>query len=189
MAQVSTKDFWRKKIKNIRDKISLEEKIMAEKKIRKKIYSLKEYKNSKLVMSYVSFSNEVDTRIFIKETLKTKRVAVPKIDFMKKEIIPVEINSLNGLEKNRYGILEPTSFENKVAVNEIDLVIVPGIVFDINGYRIGYGGGYYDRFLVKIPQEKTLGICFDFQIIDCVPRNSYDVRVKKIITEKRIILC
>lgn len=80
-------------------------------------------------------------------------------------------------------------FERFIDPNEIDLIITPGVAFKKDGYRVGYGGGYYDRFLSKIPNTQTIAIAFSLQIVDELPIDNYDIPVDYIYTEKNIITC
>ena len=77
----------------------------------------------------------------------------------------------------------------KIAYKNIDLILVAGIAFDRDGYRLGYGLGYYDKFLAKLPKALKIGLCFDLQIVEKVPRESYDVPVDMIVTDEEVIKC
>lgn len=156
-----------------------------------KLYESSLYKDAKIIMTFISFGDEVDTHEFIKKSLlDSKRIVVP-ITFPKtKEIKPSEILDFNELEIGFYNILTPKDeFIRFIDPKEIDLIIVPGVAFDRNGYRVGYGGGYYDRFLSKYPDAVKLGIAFDLQLIDEVPREHFDIAVDFIFTENKIINC
>ncbi len=177
---------------NLREKL-LEERKKQEKKdivkkgntIKDKLFALEEYKKAKTVMFFVSFGKEVYTHNIVHEALndKTKRVVVPKvIDF---EIVPCHIENCFGMQRSSYGIQEPIEVK-KVSMREIDMILVPGIGFDKKGNRIGFGKGYYDNFLKNISALK-IGLCMDFEIIDDIPADEWDVPVNIIISEKRII--
>lgn len=181
------KKILREKFKQIRNKYPKNLKDKKNEAILKIIENLNEYKKSKTIMTYVSFSSEVETKKLIKKMFdQKKRVVVPLIQ--NKKIIPIEIKNLKDLKKGKYGILEPTNRKH-VKTKNIDLVFVPGIVFDKTGHRIGFGGGYYDKFLKKIPLKKRIGLCFSFQLINKIPADPKDLKVNKIITEKGVILC
>ncbi|MDP7322999.1 MAG: 5-formyltetrahydrofolate cyclo-ligase, partial [Candidatus Woesearchaeota archaeon] len=102
-----------------------------------------------------------------------------------------EIKNFNELEPKTWGILEPKDeFIRKFDIENVDLVIIPGIVFDQNGHRIGYGYGYYDRFLKKLDKNVVkIGFGFEFQIVDKIPEEKHDVPVDIMVTEKRVINC
>ena len=170
-----------------RNSLTKEEIIDKSKKIRNNLFNLEQYKKSKTIMFFVSFNNEVNTHDMIKEALKNKTVVVPKV--WHKEIEPsVIIDFDNLLPSDKFGILEPIE-TMKIAYKNIDLVLVPGIVFDKNGHRIGYGFGYYDKFLKKVSKAIKIGVAFDFQVVDRIPIEMHDVSVDLIVTEKGIIEC
>lgn len=155
--------------------------------IEKKVFNLRHYKNSKAIMFFVSFNSEVCTHDMIKKSLKEKTVIVPKV--AANEIEPsiiIDFDSL--LPSGRFGVLEPVEAA-KITHKNIGLVLVPGIVFDKGGHRIGYGLGYYDRFLRKVPKAVKVGIAFDFQVVERIPREMHDVPVDMIVTDKRVIEC
>lgn len=104
----------------------------------------------------------------------------------------VEITSLDNLIESSYGILEPSIEENFITPNELDLIVVPGVAFDKNRGRIGYGAGFYDRYFKKINEENIkrivkLALAYDFQVLDKVPMDERDVPVDHIITESRFV--
>tara|TARA_S200000501_G_C20744580_1_gene708920 strand:+ start:276 stop:812 length:537 start_codon:yes stop_codon:yes gene_type:complete len=145
---------------------------------------LKKDKNvHKLVGGYYSYNNEVDV-IKILEKLEKKKIKIslPKI---KKNFQMNFVNWSNNepLEINKYGIPEPVS--NKVVYP--DILLVPILAFDTRLYRIGYGGGYYDRYIKKVKKKKkitTIGLAYSFQKIKEVPINKYDIKLDFIVTEK-----
>lgn len=149
------------------------------------------YKKSNTIMTFISFSNEVNTHNLIKESISNKKRIIVPITFPKtKEIRPSEISNFDELEIGFYNILTPKKeFIRLINPMEIELTIVPGLAFDRNGYRIGYGGGYYDRFLSLYPDIIKIGIAFDLQIVDSLPREEFDIPVDFIVTEKEIIKC
>ncbi|WP_457677712.1 5-formyltetrahydrofolate cyclo-ligase [Thermovibrio sp.] len=114
---------------------------------------------------------------------KGKEVSFPKV--VGKEIVPFKVSSLKELSRGKFGIPEPPPFKER-RVREVDLVIVPGIAFDERGYRIGYGGGFYDRLLEKLPVKSKIGVCFDFQLLSKIPNQPFDIPVDVVITEKRV---
>ena len=142
-------------------------------------------------MFYVSFGNEVATHSMIKEALyQKKRVVVPKIK-SKNTLKVYEIaNFKKDLGKGSFGILEPIQSKRRSTLKtEIDLAVVPGVCFDQKkGTRLGFGAGYYDRFLQGIKDTTALiGIAFEQQLAKGVPCQVHDVNMHKIITERRIL--
>ncbi|TCK06715.1 5-formyltetrahydrofolate cyclo-ligase [Phorcysia thermohydrogeniphila] len=137
------------------------------------------------LMFYAPFKGEVDLLPLAEWCLsRGKRVVFPRVSG--KEILPLEVFSLSELSPGYCSILEPP-YELSRAINEIDVVFVPGIAFDLNCFRIGYGGGFYDRFLARTQIGFKIGICFDFQVVERIPHDPYDVPVDLVVTEKREI--
>ena len=141
---------------------------------------------SDFVMSYISAFKEPDTLPIIETLFKMgKRVAVPVSDTAARTITVCEIFNTNDLKKGAYNILEPTHI-NEIDFNKIDLVLVPGLAFDRHGFRMGFGMGYYDKLLSEGTAHK-IGICYDFQLFDDIPKDDHDIKMDKIITEREII--
>ena len=169
-----------------RNSLSKEEILEKSNKIKNNLFSFNQYKKAKTIMFFVSFNSEVNTHEMIKDALKSKTVVVPKV--VNHEIEPSIIIDFESLVHGKFGVLEPIE-TMRVAYKNIELVLVPGIVFDKRGHRIGYGYGYYDKFLKKVPKAFKIGLAFDFQVIDKIPKEQYDMPVDLIITEERVIKC
>jgi len=181
------KDKIKKPILDKRNSHDTEELIGFSKKIKSNLYSLEEFKKAKNILCYASFKKEVDTHELIKELLGKKTVVVPYI--LEDKFHISSIKSFDDLEPKTFGILEPKE-KNDFDPEKIDLILVPGIVFDKNGHRIGYSFGYYDKFLSKLKNNPTkIGLAFDFQIVDWIPYEKHDVPMDILITEKKIIKC
>lgn len=169
------------KRKNIENK---EEKSLI---INNKIKKMSEYKNAKIIAIYKSLPSEVNTTSLINDSIKLgKDVVLPKVE--KEELKFYKITSLeDSFIKSNFGVEEPLGEENNyIDKNDIDLVIVPGICFDKEKNRLGFGKGYYDRYLQNV-NINTIGICFEEQIVENrIPITEYDVKIKKIITDKKI---
>ena len=181
------KNLLRESILEKRNSLSEQEVKSKSEIIKNSIFSMREFKDSKVVMFYVSFNSEVDTHEMIKEALKSKRIAVPKV--VEKEMQPsLLIDFDQMIPFGKFDILEPIELL-KIELKNISLIIIPGIAFDRKGHRIGYGYGYYDKFLRKIPKAVKIGIAFDFQIADKIPNEVHDVPLDIIVTEKEVIEC
>lgn len=150
------------------------------------------FKNARCVFIYVSVRSEVCSRAIIQAALQQgTTVCVPCIDAGKKIMIPCAITDpARELYSGLLGIPEPDpSVSPPVAIHDIDLAVVPGLAFTPAGQRIGYGGGYYDRFL-GMWQGTSCALAFEEQIVDCLPFDpSRDRSVSCIITESRVIDC
>jgi len=175
----------RKKYLELRNNLSEEVVEAKSEKITQNLELLEIFKKAKNILFYYSVKNEVKTIELIKKYLPTKTIYLPKI-ISDHEFLPFPINSLSNLKRGEIGILEPEE-DNRNYIDKIDLVIVPGVVFDRHGNRLGMGGGYYDRFLKKIKKEvPKIALSFDEQILDNLPNNPYDVPVDFVITDKKI---
>ncbi|MFH1189686.1 MAG: 5-formyltetrahydrofolate cyclo-ligase [Candidatus Omnitrophota bacterium] len=154
--------------------------------IKKKLFREKEFVKAKLVMFYVSLRDEVNTLSMIDEAVKMgKRVCVPVVLKEEKRLIAGEImDREKDLERQHFGIYQPIVGRVKeVPLENIDLVVVPGVAFDKNNVRLVRGHGYYDRFLCGLPKRtRTIGLAFDFQVLEYLPRDSHDIPVWKTIT-------
>jgi len=151
------------------------------------------YKNANNVMLYISFGKEVTMKPIIDDLQnRGKRVFIPVTVPATKALIVSELKSYeDDLVVGHFGIMEPKEEALRpVEPSILDLVIVPGVAFDKNGYRIGYGGGYYDRFLPRLPEKTTtISLAFEMQLIDKIPTSQYDLPVQYIITEEQFIKC
>ncbi|MCQ4923520.1 5-formyltetrahydrofolate cyclo-ligase [Tissierella carlieri] len=160
--------------------------------IAEKLYKMDSYKEAKTIMSFISFDSEVNTHEIIKRSIShNKSIVVPITIPKTKELKVSEVLDFSELELGYYNILTPKKeYIRFIDPSTIDLILVPGVVFARNGYRVGYGGGYYDRFLSKFEKKvDKIGLAFDLQVTDEVPTDSFDIPVDLIITEKEIINC
>lgn len=137
-------------------------------------------KNSNVISVFVSFGSEIDTLELISALLDAgKRVVVP---FIKKDdsMVMKEITSFGDLSfTNKYGIKEPNSDAKEINKKEIDVMLVPGLAFDKNNYRLGYGKGYYDKYLMG-SSIFTIGIGYKEQLVDSLPTDDFDVPLSEI---------
>ncbi len=138
-----------------------------------------EFIRAEVVFCYVSAHGEVGTRKLVEELLGEKEVVVPYCVDKKGNMICVKINSSGDLKEGSFGIPEP---ENPIEFpkEKIDFAIVPGIAFDKEGYRLGYGKGYYDKFLADIKAYK-LGVCQKEFFKDLLPHDEYDVKMDRVL--------
>lgn len=184
--------------KEIRKKILQLKESLSEQEIQKKssdifntLSNMEFYNNANNVMLYVSFGSEVLTKPIIDDLLQQgKRVFVPVTAPKTKELIVSELKSFeDDLKVGHFGVMEPKKDALRpVDPTIIDLIIVPGVAFDKEGYRIGYGGGYYDRFIPRLADKTPkVSLAFEMQLIDKVPKDKYDIPVEYMITEKQFI--
>jgi 5-formyltetrahydrofolate cyclo-ligase len=155
-------------------------------KIRKKLFAMQEFKESKVILFYASFGGEVETFEMMKLAKKIgKIILLPKIDSVRKKIIPVLIRFIRkDLKKGVYGIKEPKETTLTISLKDIDMVVVPGVAFDKRNNRLGRGGGYYDRFIKRLSAHTTtVGLAFDFQLLSTLPHTEkHDARMHYVLT-------
>ena len=183
--------------KEIRKKILEERKSLTDilcremsQRIQNRLTSIQPYFNAQRIMVYVSFGKEVETwdlmRLMIEDD---KKVYVPRITGSSLQAIKIDspdqlIKGSSGL-----GVFEPNnSCRNAIVIDQIDLLIVPIVAFDEDGGRIGYGRGYYDRYLEGVDKGKIYGLAFDFQEVDVFEKKPDDIRISTIITESRLLI-
>jgi 5-formyltetrahydrofolate cyclo-ligase len=180
----------RKDVIRIRDGMDDSEIDKRSRAIESRLISTGEFRESKTVLFYVSTKSEVRTKSMINHALGLgKMVAVPLTDVNSRDIRPFEIKDFEkDLAEGSFGLMEPRREScNEVGIDDVDLIIVPGTAFDRKGNRIGYGKGFYDKLLSKCRDAFTIGLAYDFQLVERIPEESHDVRVKMIITDKRIL--
>ena len=178
MEDISKKSFrdyafsLRKKITNKKD---------LETKIKNNILNNKKVIDAKNILIYISKDLEVDTKILIKDLWNlNKNIYVPKVE---NNIINFyKINSFKDLVIGSYNILEPIT-NIKYKYNKNDCIIVPGLLFDKKNNRLGYGGGYYDKYLSDKKLYK-IGICFSAFVVDKLITDKYDIKMDEVITER-----
>lgn len=141
------------------------------------------------IMFYVSFKDEVYTRDLIRELLGQKRILIPRMTCDDHSIEATELTDWSQLKPNMHGILEVPDVAPISDYENIQLVLIPGIVFDKSGNRLGRGFGYYDRFLKQVPGAIKVALAFDDQLADSVPTDVHDVSVDYIVTDKIVVDC
>ena len=175
----------RKKFLKERDSLSDKYKIMSSNKIFKLLEKNSLFKQAESIFIYIGFGSEIETKSFIKKNLASKIIYVPKI--VNGDMKLVNITSWNSLKPGHFNVLEPES--DDYYNGPIDLVITPSIVFNKQGYRLGYGKGYYDRYFSKNNYKVSIGLSYDQLLQDNIPTEEHDQKVDFIITEKGIITC
>ena len=168
--------------KALRASIRVKKRAMTPEEIEEKSAKLVElflasdaYKNAKTVYGYMPYNQEVRTTKAMEQVIKDgKCLALPKVYGERMEFIVV--TDLSQVEKGYCGIPEPVH-DGPIANDETALVLMPGLAFDPEGHRMGYGGGYYDRFLEKEPNHPTLALCYDFQMLEHLDTEEHDIPV------------
>ena len=176
-------------LKQKRHNMSRDEMLSKSEKIKNTLFGTTEFQNAKTILFYVSYDNEVFTHDMIKSCINQgKSVIVPISNVENKSLILSEISDWTDLVEGAYGILEPKKESITTAsIDEIGLIIVPGVGFDKKGHRIGHGMGYYDKLLHVCKDITKIGLSFELQLLDSLPVEDHDIKMNIIITEKQVI--
>lgn len=182
MERQEAKKLLRKHMRLLRDQISDREEKSG--RIAGSVLQMEEVRKAESVFCYVSFRSEVDTAPLLEALWKAGKVtAVPKVD--KEQMAFYEIHSMDDLVCGYCGIPEPKP--GCALMKKADIIIMPGLAFDTEGHRLGYGGGFYDRFLAATPHGWKLALAFEEQIQPEIPSEKQDIRVDGIVTDRRKI--
>lgn len=182
--KIMSKEALRSVMKAKRKALSSDERTQMSERIFMELTKVREYKNAKSVCVYMNCFGEVKTDLIISDCRKKgKRILFPVSD-VKTHTLSLCLDTGEFI-KGAYGILEPYP-KKTVYLDEVDMVIVPGLAFDEEKNRLGFGAGYYDRFLEECRAFKV-GICYDFQVLEKIEAKAHDVKMDILITNERII--
>ncbi len=187
---VAEKTVLRDRILELRDNMTLADIEEKSRKITEIVSVLPEYEKAEVLACYVNKGSEVVTRPLIRRALASrKKVLIPITQKDSRELLFSEIPSLYELTTGTFGIMEPNPNKRKFRhISKADVVIVPGIAWDIQGHRLGWGRGYFDGVLAKLRDDSlSVGLSFDLQLVERVPREQFDLPVKVLVTESRVI--
>ena len=156
--------------------------------IQQKLLNLPEFKQAQTVMLFLNFRDEVETTALAEATIACKKRLVLPRCAPRGILLLKEVHDLTAdLESGAWEIREPKLTNGEVTPSEIDLIIVPGSGFDLQGNRLGYGGGFYDRvFMLLNPLTPRVALSFECQVIDQVPVDKHDVKMTMLITENEV---
>lgn len=161
----------------------------ADRDIAARFLALEAFGHARTVLFYASYRGEVATQPLVEAALAAgKRTALPRVDRPRRTMEAYPISSWDDLQPGAYGILEPPASSPVIPPAEIDLIVVPGVAFDETGARVGYGAGYYDRYLARTGGCRA-ALAYELQVVASVPAGSYDALMDYIITERRVIAC
>ncbi len=180
------KELMTKRLNMTFDEVKKKSIIIIEKIIEQKIY-----RNAKTIMVYMPIKNEVAIEALIESAWADQKIVLfPKVNPITKMMDVYKVTDWNGLEKGNYGIPEPKiGGIPPFPVEEIDVVLIPGVGFDEQGFRLGYGGGYYDRFFDRFEAlPYKIGVAFEMQVINQLPVEHHDYPVDEVITERRNVI-
>ena len=167
----------RAQIKTLKKQHGKEQLLEQSEKILAKLEQHPDFVKANKVMLYSALPDEVQTQAFLEKWHLKKQIILPTV--VGDDIIPVAYGKDTAFAVGDFNILEP---QNEPYTGDFDLIIVPGVAFDRKGNRLGRGRGYYDRFLCHHLDVKRIGICFDFQLVDEVPSEHFDIRMDEVIS-------
>lgn len=178
----------RVRVRAARDAIPEAERRAMAAEVEARLFSLPELARAGIVLVFSSFGSEVPTAGIVDRLLREgRRVALPRL--AGGEIEARAFRPGDPMARARFGALEPLEGA-LVPPEELDAVVVPGLAFDRAGYRVGYGGGYFDRFLPRTrPDALRVGVCFHLQLVEEVPRGPDDVPVDVVVTDREVVRC
>ncbi len=183
----------RREARQLRDSLSTQEIRSKSRAIESRLWQMIQEHQFKSIMFYIAFGSEVRTQNCITRAINSGMKAIVPVcsDDGKRQLLPSRLLDLHSeVEAGKFGIPEPKpQFRHPFPPEEIDLVVVPGLAFDEKGHRIGYGGSYYDHFLVRCPQALRVGVAYEIQIVKEIAPTEWDIPVQRIITEDRVISC
>ncbi len=178
----------RERARKLRSALTGEERREKDREIFNNLMSMPEIQKARSVMIYLSFGSEVDTFRILEELLKSgKSVYAPVTDPKTCHMTAVRVENQADLKRGAYGVAEPGG-NTSLAPQELDVILIPGLVFDESGGRIGYGAGYYDRFLRKTNAVKA-ALCYELQLVEKAETDPWDENVDCIVTERAVIRC
>lgn len=153
--------------------------------IQQKLLNAEVYQQAPVLALYAPIHNEVRTDMIFSQALQSaKEVCFPRISDNELEFVAVK--GPDDLQRGAFGIAEPTG-RSVVAFKDIDLAVIPGVGFDRTGYRLGYGGGYYDRVAGTTSPGALAGLAYDFQIVDELPAEEHDIRIDLVVTDSETL--
>ncbi len=185
---IEQKKALRKEIRSKRAALPQDERELASHKIVSNLIENPIYKNAATIMAYASMPEEIQlNELFDHAFVNNKVIAVPLI-VGRGTMRPVFLPSMDSLVVGDFGILTVRQdCRTFVDFEDIDCIIVPGAAFDRQGNRLGLGGGYYDRFLMRVPNAQRVALAFDFELFDSIPATSRDIKMDIIITENETL--
>ncbi len=183
----------RKNVLALRDAMTPAVRAEKSSRIIKRLFTTEAYRNANVILTYVNYQSEVITTALIERSLTDKKlVYVPRV--AENDMDFYRITGMSSLEEGYRGILEPSGneiFKGKIKNSENILIVMPGAVFDEKRHRIGYGKGFYDRYLMRMEElgiaVHTLALCFECQVLQNVPYGIHDRKPDFVLTEKRLI--
>lgn len=184
----------RQRIIAARDAVLYAERLHWSRAVVESVCGLADYRNARAVLGYLNFGSELTAELWVQQALDDgKQVLLPRVNRASKQLDVFEVHDLrHDVAPGLWGIREPvvqrcTRFDT---LGELDFILLPGVAFTRDGARLGYGGGFYDKLLARIPHQPALVAgTFELQVVDEIPQESTDCRVQWLVTENETIHC
>lgn len=182
------KDNIRRELLELRSRIRDHDHSHRSSRVMQQVMDSEEYSRCSRVLAYMPIRSEVSTSDLLSHALGSGMVVyLPRVARDRHELEIVRVSDLSrDLVKGTFGILEPAwalQSADHAEIERIELAVIPGVAFDREGYRLGYGAGYFDRFLSRLSADcVTMGVCFDEQLVERLPRDPLDVPVKRVVS-------
>lgn len=162
--------------------------------ITRRLAALPEYRRASMVLGYMSFGAEFDSRAWVRQVLDDgKHLILPRVDSASKQLQLYRVCDLESqLQQGSWGIDEPVPqrCERLIGLNAVEFALLPGVAFARDGARLGYGGGYYDKLLARMERRPVLvAAAFALQVVSVVPQEHTDVKIDRIVTELETVPC
>ena len=170
-------------MRELKRAVPMEEKLRRSEAVMRQVELLPEFRRARVVLLYWSLADEVQTHAFVERWYKDKVLLLPCVDGD-----DLRLRQYTGpdcmVEGEQFGIGEPTADTPEwTALEEVEMIVVPGVAFDSKGNRMGRGRGFYDRLLKSTPNAVKVGVAYDFQMMDEIPVEPHDVRMDRVIIE------
>jgi len=178
----------RAEMRRLRQELAPADREERSRRITDRLWALEDFARARRILFYAAGSGEVDTLPLLRRWVEEGRKPIlPRVEG--EALTPVELDGLGDLGPGYQGLLEPIPGRGRVVPWEaVEVVLVPGLAFDLEGNRVGRGGGHYDRTLARLgPKTCTIGLAFDFQVVERLPVDARDVPVDLVVTEDRMI--
>ena len=184
----------RQRIIAAREKLGASERLLLSQAILNSVNSLPVYQQASTVLAYLNFGAELDTEHWVAQALRDgKRVLLPRVNKASKHLDLYQVQDLQqDVAPGSWGIREPLTERciKEEALGTIDLILLPGVAFTRDGGRLGYGGGFYDKLLARLPHRPVLvAAAFELQVVEDIPLEDTDHSVEWLVTENEILRC
>lgn len=182
------KEELRRRMRAVRKGLPRAARAERSRRIAERVSALDAFASAATVAGFLAIKGEVNLApLYEALAARGGRLALPRVDLEEGAIVLHAHRAGDPLEESGFGVPEPIASAERVALDEVDLVLVPGLAFDPRGFRIGYGKGYYDQLLPTLPRARRVAVGYDFQLVAEVPNLPHDEAVDLIVTDARVI--